>query len=365
MSLSKLVYLSKEYGLTPLPKKLQEYVPQYDLLWSVSQNGLVPTATRKDISEKYLIDLYTKGKQEAGDIHDAGSMRMYLAQHITKQVEQDVRLDTGTKLEYYGLLRDYANGKSSLISYEVTSFADINPEEVILYPTGFEPLDTLITGIIPGTLITVAGFSGGGKTSVLLQICDAMQQYNPSLKLVWVSLEMSASAVGFRAKNLGFKSRGTRTKVITGITTLDELEEYIDSDTILVLDYVDIMLQASEQGLRHAITNAYARLLLMSKKCHCIFSPTQVNRSSTTITLNSLAESGSKAFYSELVLAVYKLGKSNMHTTMHQTEIHCLKNRFGSSGDKVLFDMDYRSGHMTYTNSYTSGSISFDEEAVF
>jgi hypothetical protein len=352
---SILVYNAVHFNIN-VPKALQKYVPHYDLLVSLSKNGIKGTSLFKEVPEEKLLSLYNQGKQQTSGEKDANQI---IAKIIYDRLQDDNQIELDEKLKLLGILSRYSEGKTSLINYEETTFEPEPDEEVEYQLFGFEPLDTLINGFIPNNLITLAAQSGNGKTSVLLALVDSIQKEHQDKRIVWVSLEMSSSSVKQRAKHLSLKENSNNI-LLTGITSLDELEEYCTPDTILVLDYLDLLIQSNSEGLRVALANAYAKLLNMSTKCFLLFNNTQVNRSSNEIGLNSLNESSAKGFYSSYVLALTKKGFSLTNSNYNQVELKIIKNRYGKSDCSVLFDFNYKT--LEYTESYSSTTIQYDEE---
>ncbi len=354
---SRLVYLAVNNTLN-VPKALQRYVPHYDLLVSLSKDGITGTALWKEVPKEKLEKLYVDGEQAS--LHSSeNDIVQILSKAIYERLQEDTTLELDERIRLLGILARYREGKTSLISYEATSFEATEDDIQEHIPFGFEPLDTLIGGFIPNNLITVAGASGAGKTSVLLALVDSIQQQYLEKRIVWVSLEMASSSVKHRARHLQLRNN-TNNVLLTGITSLDELEEYACPNTIIVLDYLDLLVQANAEGLRVALANAYAKLLSLSTKCFLVFNNTQINRSSTTITLNSLNESSAKAFYSAYVLGITKKGNSLTNSGYNQVEISVIKNRYGKSDVNTLFDFDYST--LVYTNSYSATSVQYDTE---
>lgn len=354
---ARLVYLAVQGGIN-VPIKLQKYVPHYPLLSSLSKNGIVGTALFQGIPTEKLERLYKLGEEQL--IASDKDAVQIIAKAIYDNLEKDTQIELEDRLALLASLSRYREGKQALIDFEVTSF-EPNGEEIQEHiPFGFEPLDSLIGGFIPNNLITVAGASGTGKTSILLAIVDSLQIQYPEKRIVWVSLEMSSASVKHRAKHLQLKSNPENV-LLTGINSIDALEEYVNDNTILVLDYLDLLVQVNAEGLRVALANAYAKLLHYSTRCFLLFNNTQINRSSQSITLNSLNESSAKAFYSSYVLGVTKKGISLATPRYNQVEISVIKNRYGVSDVSTLFDFNYAT--LSYTNSYSNTTIQYDAEA--
>jgi hypothetical protein len=169
---------------------------------------------------------------------------------------------------------------------------------------------------------------------------------------------MPSANVRLRAKHLSLGDNPN--KIITGITSLDQIEEYSNPDTIIVIDYLDLLIQTNSEGLRVALSNAYAKLLSLSTKAFLVFNNTQINRSSSDIFLTSLSESSAKGFYSSYVLGLIKKGSSLTNKGYNNVELKVLKNRYGKSDVTAYFDFNYET--LDYTDSYNISGIQYDME---
>ena len=68
--------------------------------------------------------------------------------------------------------------------------------------TGIDELDRVLgSGIVDGSLILLSGEPGIGKSTLTLQICDAISAKNK--KVLYISGEESESQIGLRGKRLG------------------------------------------------------------------------------------------------------------------------------------------------------------------
>lgn len=355
----RLIYLAVHNDVN-IPKPLQKYIPHYELLVSLRKNGIIGSSLFKDISIERLQAFYDSGRQEMLDSANEGLDFVKIVTRVVyENIHKDTSLELDERLRLLGVLSRYSEGKSSLLSSEVTSFEYADTDRVELIPTGFNPLDELLQGVMTSSLITVAASSGHGKTSLMLAMVDSIQRYYPEKRIVYFSLEMTSNSVKYRSRYLTLK-HDKRNTIVTGITQLNDIEEYLDLDTIVVLDYLDLLLQSSNDSLRFAIIDNYAKLLSYSKKCFLLFNATQVNRDATP-SLRSLSESAAKSHYSEVVLLLTKNGRSNNNPGYNAVEMKCLKNRFGKSDCTVHFDFNYAT--LDYTETYSS-TVDSDSDAI-
>ena len=90
-----------------------------------------------------------------------------------------------------------SGGEPSLLS-------DISVTDDIRIKTGVSELDNVMGGgIVPASLTLVGGEPGIGKSTLLLQICNALCSYG---SVLYISGEESAKQIKLRADRLGVKS---------------------------------------------------------------------------------------------------------------------------------------------------------------
>jgi len=352
--LHKLVYLVAEHGMPAIPKALKQYTPQYELLTSIGKDGLTSAALLKDISLTRLEELYQQGKDSMSK-EGSGSqqdIRAILTKHMYQQVKDAGTMPLEEQLELYSIIAAFSKGKVSLVENDTGSFDDIKPDDHTITPSGFAPIDYLSGGFVPHTLMLIGASSGSGKTSMMLSIADDIAKQH-SKRVVFVSLEMTRNAVANRAKHLALKDN-TDNLIIAGSVSMNDIEEYADNNTIIIVDYADLLITKYGSDTRLDIATIYANLLRMSKRAFLLITATQLNRDAT-ITLNSLSESSYKAFYSEAVYAISKGGMAIGDSTSNTVSFMCLKHRYAVSGNKCSYNYNYET--LQVTSEPVSGEV--------
>jgi len=70
--------------------------------------------------------------------------------------------------------------------------------------TGIDPIDNLFNGFIPGAIVTVGSTRGCGKTTLLMQLCQAINaKYGEKAKALYLSNEEDLSNLAFTAERIG------------------------------------------------------------------------------------------------------------------------------------------------------------------
>ena len=116
--------------------------------------------------------------------------------------------------------------KTASVSYTSRSIATAKPLSEISYldeprfVTSISELDRVLGGgIVKGSVILLSGDPGIGKSTILLQICNALQQ---SLKILYVSGEESAIQIKMRAGRLGVNSDSVSIMTETDVQSICE-----------------------------------------------------------------------------------------------------------------------------------------------
>lgn len=116
-------------------------------------------------------------------------------------------------------------GKAEVISL---SSSDLQMEAYNLrLKTGYSEFDrTLGGGFVPGQVVLLAGDPGIGKSTLLLQIADALSKNIKPQTILYVAGEESPSQIKQRAERLGISGEGI--EIVTA-TDVDEIIEIISS----------------------------------------------------------------------------------------------------------------------------------------
>ena len=127
----------------------------------------------------------------------------------------------------------------SRVSAKATPLSQINYEGETRIVTGISELDRVLGGgIVAGSVVLLSGDPGIGKSTILLQICNALQEKS---KILYVSGEESALQIKMRAGRLGVES--------------DNVSIMTETDVMAVCEYIkssspDIVMIDSIQNLK-------------------------------------------------------------------------------------------------------------------
>lgn len=196
------------------------------------------------------------------------------------------------------------------------------------YKTGIRELDTVLGGgLVSDSAVLIGGDPGIGKSTLLLQICDAVAA---QARVLYISAEESESQIQMRAQRLGIRqdriwvcSESDITRIVSEIDLLDP--DVIVMDSVQTVYSPDI---SSAPGSVNQVREASALLTSLAKKRH-----------SAILIVGHVTKDGSLAgprVLEHLVDTVlYFEGEKYDSLRILRAQ----KNRFGSTNEVGVFEM--------------------------
>jgi hypothetical protein len=356
MKQERLIYLATILTLPELPKVLQRYVPLYDVIQGIQNYGIVGVSANIESVPDQLMGMVRKGKQ-AGDTGTVAEYKAIIADMVYHGVSTS-NLTGKEKVELYAVLDQWVKAQhTSLVEKKVSSFdksLEVTEEQDFIFNTGFTPIDTLCDGLPSNSFVLFLAHTGAGKTSIMLSLANDLA-YN--YRVVYVTYEMSDNAVRYRAKHM--PNLCTKDVLLSGNVTLEEIEQYADEDTIIIVDYLSLVPYPAME-LRHKLSGIAAELLRISTKCKAVISAQQAKRG-YPLSLESGSESFAVSHYAALVCGISKEGNDYNFPGYTTVEIETFKNRYGKAGNKVVFPFNYAT--LQYEQVSVSGDSRIDYDA--
>lgn len=196
------------------------------------------------------------------------------------------------------------------------------------YKTGYGDLDTVFGGgIVPGSVLLMAGEPGIGKSTLLLQIADKVAAGH---KVLYVSGEESPHQIGLRGKRLGVKAKNLEiaaTNVVEDIAASVASQEY----SLVVVDSIQTVSTdrlTSSAGSVGQITSCTHTLMNAAKQSN-----------TALLLVGHVTKEGSIAgpkILEHIVDVVLQL-EGDRYGGFKL--LRSVKNRFGSTNEVAIFEM--------------------------
>ena len=209
----------------------------------------------------------------------------------------------------------------------VSTLYNIPLDEEHRFITNISELDRVLGGgIVKGSVVLLSGDPGIGKSTILLQICNALK----NLKILYVSGEESAMQIKLRAERLGVKNENLS---IMTETDTELICEYIISakPDIVMVDSIQTVSVAELSSASGSVVQVResAKLLLNTGKAQGIpvFIVGHVNKGGDI--------AGPKVLEHIVDTVLYFEGEKNQSYRI----LRAIKNRYGSTNEIGVFEM--------------------------
>lgn len=221
-----------------------------------------------------------------------------------------------------------ANGGNVLKAQTMQSISA--EESMARLKSGFDDLDEVLGGgVLPGSVILMAGQPGIGKSTLLLQVCARIADKN---SVLYVSGEESASQVKLRALRLGADKNDLLSFVAS--TSADDVAATIraGSHKLVVIDSIQTLSLdeiTSAPGTVSQITNSSNAVIRAAK-----------DSGSAVILVGHVTKEGSIAGPKILEHLVDVVLQFEGDRYGGFKVVRAAKNRFGSTNEAAIFEMD-------------------------
>lgn len=205
---------------------------------------------------------------------------------------------------------------------------EIDSTSEVRFVTGISELDRVLGGgLVKGSVVLLSGDPGIGKSTILLQMCAALQQ---KLRILYVSGEESAVQIKMRANRLG----------VTG----DGISVMTETDVQSVCEYVktqkpDLVMIDSIQTMQISELSSSAGSIVQVRECTNMLLRTGKSLGIPIMIVGHVNKGGDiagpKVMEHIVDTVLYFEGERNQSYRI----LRAIKNRFGSTNEIGVFEM--------------------------
>ena len=256
-------------------------------------------------------------------------------------------LPMNQELRVMSILDSFVNhDESGMVQLEEVALGTVkNIPDVQRWNSGFTPLDLVTGGLYKGVLVIMAR-PGGGKTSTMIAMVEALKRTRPDCNIVFFEEETPQSLMLSRMKPVFDRIKfGKDDLLVTGGTTITEIMDRLaerdrkmrKEKRIVFVDSPDTMPGLSAENRRFELGFIYRQLVKIKQQpsTELVVVASQPNRKSKgVLTLQSVAESWEKAWLVDMVIGINQAGFDRLRMKV-------LKNRFGIPDQEVLYHFNF------------------------
>jgi hypothetical protein len=341
-TLPRIVYLAAEYS-PKVPKAITRWLPQGELIEQVANVGLRGAEVNLNLAKDQLNHLYKEGKR--GGKGSVEEFRVLVSQAALGELElQQDEMPLSSYLAHTALISKFLEDQAQgLIRKEDVSFSDAPDIDLVKWNSGFTPIDSITGGLYQGIFMIIAP-PGTGKTSLLLSLMEACRIKNSVSSIWFFQPEIPMPMMLYRTKKIRARTQFIEDdRLFCGMTVVDDIIEMVkedpDPERLVIFDLPDITAAGGGDTRRFALEDIYRGLVVLKPYVKCIFTTSQPKQTDKNIQLNSGAEAWAKAWYTDGIIGVSKLGMHPKGGT--KLRLNIPKNRFGEADKELTFSYNY------------------------
>lgn len=218
-----------------------------------------------------------------------------------------------------------------LPSTPATPITKIDGTSTQAKPTGIDELDRVLGGgVVPGSVVLLAGEPGVGKSTLLLEVVHQWARRGPDDRSLYVTGEESAGQVRLRADRTGAVHDRVYLAAESDLATVLGHVEQV-RPTLLIVDSVQTMLAADVDGVTGGVTQVKAVTSALTSLAKASGIP--------VLLIGHVTKDGAVAGPRSLehLVDVVLHFEGDKHSTLRM--IRGVKNRFGAADEVGCFEL--------------------------
>jgi len=218
---------------------------------------------------------------------------------------------------------------STMIKSKPKSIGEIALEEMPRMATGFQELDTVLGGgIVRGSLTLLGGEPGIGKSTLLLQMGLTLKKS----KVLYISGEESETQLKMRAERIS-KNYSQNLFILTETQTQEIVKHIGELNP-------DIIIVDSIQTMQSSLIDSAAGSISQIKECAAEFQHLAKTTALPVFLIGHITKDGSIAGPKILEHIVDTVLQFEGDQHYGYRIVRCIKNRFGSTAELGIFEMN-------------------------
>ncbi len=341
-TLARVVFLLDRHRLE-LPKLLVPLLPYGEILQAIGHGGVDAVTTDLRLPDGQLMALRKTGKKNGpGSVEE---LRLLLADLSIGELEiRKDELGLSEYLKLLSLVNGFVSNTNALVTIDQVDLGaeELETEIIPKFNTGFEPFDVLLDGFYQGIAVLM-GKPGHGKTSFMLSMMESLRLNEVASSLWFFEIEIPAAMMRYKMRPIRerVKFREGQDFLFCGYHSMTEISKMIrddpNPDRVVFIDGPDAMVGQSGPDKRHEHESVMIELVRLKEVTKLTVVSSQVRRKDNRIELESTAEAWAKAWYSDMMIGVQKVGSA----ARKKVTARVVKNRFGPSDRQATFLYDY------------------------